>query len=118
MDKIEYTFHDSLIEIDKWYFYKDKNGKLTYDIKESDDGKPFEVGYATEREVQQAHDSGEIIFVYKNKDYSDGLWHLMVGHDVDPHNIFNLVGAGAKTYKEYNYRIKSLNPKWCKIKLK
>lgn len=116
MDKIEYTFHDSLIEIDKWYFYKDKNGKITYDIKESDDGKPFTVGYATEINVQQAHDSGCIIFVYKNKDSSDGLWHYITEHDVDSNNIFNLVGAGAKTYKEYNYRIIAINPKFCKIK--
>lgn len=104
MDELQFTFHDHLIEIDKWFFYLDKNKKITYNALESECGMRFDVAYATERDVELSHRSGMKIFVYKNKDSKDGLWHHIVSTDTSYDNIFNLIGAGPKIVKKYNYR--------------
>ena len=97
-DSLNFDFE--YIEIDKHYFGFDENGDVTYDCNKmmnrnlefKEKCEPYVAAFCRKKAIQMYISDGHTIYLFKNKDSRDGLWHRFCPGDT----------------AEYNYRMVNL----------
>jgi hypothetical protein len=93
-----------LIEIKKWFFDFDENGKIIYGGK-----RRYEVAYANKKHIESRLSEGFDVYYYKNPDRKDGLWQHISYTPRNENNIFNLLGMCDGMEQIWDYRIVAIS---------